>query len=51
MNDVLFSVGASLDSEGKLEKIVAKIYYIDAQFEQLKKINLEFCGQGGEKLR
>ena len=42
MDDMSISVGTSLDSEGKLEKIVAKIYHIDAKlFEQLEEINLD----------
>jgi len=42
MDDLLMSVGTSLDSEGKLEKILAKIYYIDAKLsEQLDEINLD----------
>ena len=42
MDDLLMSVGTSLDSEGKLEKIFAKIYYIDAKLsEQLDEINLD----------
>lgn len=31
MDDLSMSVGTSLDSEGKPEKILAKIYYIDAK--------------------
>ena len=42
MDDLLMSVGTSLDSEGKLEKILAKIYHIDAKLsEQLDEINLD----------
>lgn len=42
MDDLLMSVGTSLDSEGKLEKILAKIYYIDAKLsEQLDETNLD----------
>ena len=42
MDDMSISVGTSLDSEGKLEKIVAKIYNIDAKlFEQLEESNLD----------